>query len=301
MTFLNLQDKTILVFGVANKRSVAYHVARVLEEAGARVIYSVRSADRKDSLAKLLADRDVFVCDVEHEDQIANLAKEVRSCLMSAWAEAHGSVGGESDPKIHGIVHSIAFANYETFSGKFHEVSRKDFLQAVDVSCYSLIAIANAFKDLLADQASVVTISISTAHMAAESYGYMAPAKAALDSAVTFLAKSFSRFSKVRFNAVCAGLLKTSASAGIPDYLDNYFFAEQATFRKQALTCEEVANVAAFLVSERSSGINAQGIITDAGMGKNYFDADIVKHTTQAIWPTMTEEGEEKRKEKREK
>ena len=282
MGFLNLQNKTILVFGVANKRSVAYHVGRVLEEQGARVIYSVRSQERKEGLKKLLADREVFVCDVEHEDQIANLAEAVRA----------------KHAKLDGVVHSIAFANYETFAGNFHEVSRKDFLQAVDVSCYSLIAIANAFKDLLDEHAGVVTISISTAHMAAESYGYMAPAKAALDSTVTFLAKSFSRFSKVRFNAVCAGLLKTSASAGIPDYMDNYLFAEQATFRKQALTCEEVANVAAFLLSERSSGINAQGIVADAGMGKNYFDADIVKHTTQAIWPTKDErhEGREKRK-----
>ncbi len=285
MGFLNLENKTILVFGVANKRSVAYHVSRVLEEAGASVIYSVRSTEREENLAKLLADRDVYVCDVEHDDQITNLAEQFRA----------------KHPKLHGIVHSIAFANYEEFSGKFHEVSRKDFLQAVDVSCYSLIAIANAFKDLLDEHAGVVTISISTAHMAAESYGYMAPAKAALDSTVTFLAKSFSRFSKVRFNAVCAGLLKTSASAGIPDYMDNYFYAEQATFRKQALTCEEVANVAAFLLSERASGINAQGIVTDAGMGKNYFDADIVKHTTQAIWPTMKVEEGEKRKEKREK
>ena len=301
MGFLNLENKTVLVLGVANKRSVAYHVGRVLEEAGARVIYSVRSPERKDSLAKLLDDRDVYVCDVEHEDQIVNLAAAVRSRLTSAWAEARGSLGSDSPAKIHGIVHSIAFANYEEFSGKFHEVSRKDFLQAVDVSCYSLIAVANAFKDLLDEHASVVTISIATAHMAAESYGYMAPAKAALDSTVTFLAKSFSRFSKVRFNAVCAVLLKTSASAGIPDYMDNYLFAEQATFRKQALTCEEVANVAAFLLSERASGINAQGIVTDAGMGKNYFDADIVKHTTQAIWPTMKEEEREKRKEKREK
>ncbi len=293
MGFLNLENKTVLVLGVANKRSVAYHVARVLEEEGARVIYSVRSPERKDSLAKLLADRDVYVCDVQHEDQITNLAEAVRSRLSSTRAETHGSLGVESNPKIHGIVHSIAFANYEEFSGKFHEVSRKDFLQAVDVSCYSLIAIANAFKDLLDEHAGVVTISISTAHMAAESYGYMAPAKAALDSTVTFLAKSFSRFSKVRFNAVCAGLLKTSASAGIPDYMDNYFYAEQATFRKQALTCEEVANVAAFLLSERASGVNAQGIVTDAGMGKNYFDADIVKNTAQAVWPTVKEEEKE--------
>ena len=159
-------------------------------------------------------------------------------------------------------------------------------MQAVDISCYSLIAIANAFKEVLDERASVVAISISTTRMAVESYGYMAPVKAALDSTIAFLAKSFSRFSKVRFNAVRAGLLKTSASAGIPGYMDNYLFAEQATLRKEALTCAEVAAVAAFLLSERSGGINAQGIVTDCGMGTNYFDADIVKHVTHAIWPT---------------
>ncbi|MHC4094004.1 MAG: SDR family oxidoreductase, partial [Planctomycetota bacterium] len=104
--------------------------------------------------------------------------------------------------------------------------------------------------------------------------------------AVAFLAKSFSRSSEVRFNCVQAGLLKTSASAGIPGYVDNYLFAEQATLRKRALTTEEVANTVAFLLSERSSGINAQGIVVDCGMGTNYFDADIVKHTVSGVWPT---------------
>ncbi len=270
MDFLNLQDKTILVLGVANKRSVAYHVARTLEEVGAKVIYSVRSPERKESLAKLLADRKIHVCDVEHQEQI--------DALASAISKNH--------KQIDGIVHSIAFANYEHFSGVFHEVSRKDFLQAVDVSCFSLIAVANAFKSLLSESASVVTISISTTRMTVESYGYMAPAKAALDSSVAFLAKSFSQSSKVRFNAVGAGLLKTSASAGIPGYVDNYLFAEQATLRHEALATAEVANVAAFLLSQRSSGINAQTVVVDAGMETNYFDEKIVKHAVSGLWPT---------------
>ena len=136
---------------------------------------------------------------------------------------------------------------------------------------------SNALKDLLAKDASVVTISISTTPMASENYGYMAPIKAALDSSLAFLAKSFSRFSQVRFNAVAPGLLKTSASAGIPGYVDSYLYAEQATLRKQAVRTEEVANVAAFLLSPRSSGINAQRIVVDAGMSTNYFDADLIK------------------------
>ncbi len=270
MSFLDLADKTFVVFGVANKRSVAYHIARLLEKEGATVIYSVRSEERRDGLIPLLADREVHVCDLEHEEQI--------DALAGTLAEKH--------PKIHGVVHSIAFANYESFSGKFHEVRKEDFLQCVAVSCYSLIAIANRLKELLDRRASVVTISISTTRMAVESYGYMAPAKAALDSSLTFLAKSFSRFSEVRFNAVCAGLLKTSASAGIPGYVDHYMFAEQATLRKRGLATEEVAHTALFLLSERSSGINAQGIVVDAGMSTNYFDGDLVKHTLSGVWPT---------------
>lgn len=270
MSFLDLKDKTFLITGVANKRSVAHAVARTLEEEGASVVYSVHSPERREGLAKLLEGRDLHVCDLTGEAAVARLAAAVR----------------ERHPKIDGILHSVAFANYEEFSGKFHEVSQKDFLQCVAASCHSLIALANAFKDVLHERASVVAISISTTRMAAESYGYMAPAKAALDSSIVFLAKSFSRFSKVRFNAVCAGLLKTNSSAGIPGYLDNYLFAEQVIPRKSALTTEEVANVAAFLLSERSSGINGQGIVVDAGMEWNYFDRDVVRHVTSAVWPT---------------
>lgn len=273
MSFLNVANKSYVVFGVANKKSVAYHIARTLEQEGAQVVYSVHSQARLESLQSLLPNREIYVCDVEHEDQIANLAESVHAKHV----------------KIHGIVHSIAFANYENFSGNFHEVKKEDFLQCVTVSCYSLIAIANAFKDCLDAHASVVTISISTTRMAVESYGYMAPAKAALDSSLAFLAKSFSKFSKVRFNAVCAGLLKTSASAGIPGYIDHYMYAEQATLRRKGLSTTEVANTALFLLSDRSSGINAQGIVVDAGMSTNYFDNDIVNHTVKGVWPTQSE------------
>jgi len=142
------------------------------------------------------------------------------------------------------------------------------------------VALSNALSGLLDEDASVVTISISSTTMAAENYGYMGPIKAALDSAVVFLAKSFSAQGRVRFNSVRAGLLKTSASAGIPGYLDSWLFAEEATLRKQGLATDEVASTAAFLLSPRSSGINAQGIVVDAGMGVNYFDRELVQRAT---------------------
>jgi enoyl-[acyl-carrier protein] reductase I len=110
----------------------------------------------------------------------------------------------------------------------------------------------------------------------------MAPVKAALESVVVFLAKSFSRFSNVRFNAVAPGLLKTASSAGIPGYVDAYLFAEQVIPRGRAVQTEEAAATACFLLSPRSSGINAQTIVVDAAMAINYFDDGIVDKVMRA-------------------
>jgi enoyl-[acyl-carrier protein] reductase I len=263
MDFLNIEGKRFLVFGVANKKSVAYHVGQVLSEAKAEVVHVVQSPEIKESVSKLFPGADIYTCDVEGEEEIPKLAGDI--------ARKH--------PTFHGIVHSLAFANYSEGLKPFHETKRADFLQAVAISCHSLISIAEAFKDLLDEKASVVAMSISTTEAAAEPYGYMAPVKAALDSSIVFLAKSFSRFSQVRFNSVNAGLLKTSASAGIPGYMDYYLYAEMMTLRGKALATEEVANTVAFLLSERSSGINAQHIIIDAGMACNAFDKDIIDRT----------------------
>jgi len=261
MDFLQLTDRNVLILGLANRKSVAYHAARVLADAGANVLFSVRSEERAATVRKLFPEASVFICDVEDQAQIDKLRDDVSATVDT----------------LHGIVHSIAFADYSAGWLPFHETPRPAFLQAVDISCYSFIAVSNAFRDLLdKDSGSVVTVSISTTRMAAENYGYMAPVKAALDSSVCFLAKAFSQFSHIRFNAVCPGLLKSSASAGIPGYVDSYLYAEEATLRKQAVQTEEVGNTIAFLLSPRSSGINAQGIVLDAGMGINYFDRSLV-------------------------
>ena len=264
--FLGLAGKTVVVTGVANKKSVAYHIHRGLIEAGAEVVHVVKDEALREAVAKLVDPAPVLVCDVEQPTQVEDLALRL--------AEHH--------PRIHGLVHSIAFANFERGLQPFHETGKADFLQAVDISCFSLVSLSNALAELFAPDGSVVTISISDTAMAAESYGYMAPIKAALDSSVVFLAKSFSRLGGVRFNAVKAGPLKTSSSAGIPGYLDNYLYAEQATLRHRALQTAEVANTALFLLSPRSSGINAQGLVVDAGMAVNYFDREIVRRTSGA-------------------
>ena len=267
---IDLAGRTYAVCGVANRKSVGWHVGHRLREAGARVLWVVHTAARRAELAAKLdpanGGADVFACDVEEPGEIEALREAL----------------GAAAPRLDGLVHSIAFANYEGGMRPFEETRKEDFLQAVDVSAFSLVSLSRALAELFVPGASVVTISISTTRMAAENYGYMAPAKAALDSAVVFLAKSFAKRGGVRFNAVRAGLLKTASSAGIPGYVDSYLFAEACTLRGRALETREVADTVLFLLSDLSSGINAQGIVVDAGMEVNYFDRDVVRRAMRA-------------------
>jgi enoyl-[acyl-carrier protein] reductase I len=262
MSFLGLKGKTVLVFGVANKRSVAWAIGKTLEEEGARVVYSVRSDARRKSLEALLGDRPVHVCDVEKEGDVERLAREVSAAGLAP---------------LQGIVHSIAFANYSEGLKPFHATKRADFLQAASVSAFSLVEISRAFAPHLTRDASVVAIGISSLLVTPDNYGYMGPIKAALESSARFLAKSFSADTEVRFNIVGSGPLKTSASAGIPGYLESYLFAEKLTFRRRNLETQEVANAALFLLSHRSSGINGTTLVVDAGLGSNMFDKDVIR------------------------
>jgi enoyl-[acyl-carrier protein] reductase I len=261
--WLGLAGKTVLVCGAANKKSVAWHVGTRLQEAGAEVVWGVHTAERKAELEARLRGR-VLVCDVTKDEDLAALAAAL----------------GEHPP-LAGALHSIAHADYSAGWKPFHETPRRAFLAAVDVSAFSFVALANALRPRLARDASLVALSISSTRTAAENYGFMAPVKAALDSAVVFLAKSLSAESQVRVNAVCAGPLKTAASAGIPGYVQSYLHAEALTLRKRGLETGEVADCALFLLSPRSSGINAQGLVVDAGMGVNAFDARVVERSAR--------------------
>jgi enoyl-[acyl-carrier protein] reductase I len=263
MDFLKVSGKTFLVTGVANKKSVAFFVAKGLIDNGVEVIFSVQNEENRLKAQKLFPDSTILICNVESDESIRQLGEYFK----------------ENNIRLSGFLHSIAFANYSEGIKPFHETRTEDFLQATNISCFSLVAITNALKISFEEEASIVTISISNTR--ATAYGYMGPIKAALDATVAFLAKSLSEISKVRVNAVCAGPLKTSASAGIPGYVNNYLFAEQLTLRKAALKTEEVANTLIFLLSPASSGINATGIVVDAGMSCNYFDQQIVTMATR--------------------
>lgn len=256
---LNLENKIFFIAGVANKKSVAAHIANTLLENGAKVIFSAQNENNLKAIEKLFPNSPAFILNVEDQDSLKQLSENIKK---------HTEV-------LDGFVHSIAFANFSEGPKPFHETKREDFLQACQISSFSFVEMANQLKKILNKDASCITISISSTK--ATSYGYLGPVKAMLDSTVCYLAKSFSEFSKIRFNCVQAGPLKTSASAGIPNYLENYIYSENLTLRKQNLDTQEVANTAVFLLSPASSGINAGGIVVDAGMSSNYFDQEIVQ------------------------
>jgi len=259
MSFLNVENKTFLITGVANKKSVAYHVAKTLLENGADCIFTVLNEDIKSKVLNLFPDKPIYILDVEKTHEIEQLGHDLKS----------------KNVMLNGFLHSIAFANYSEGIKPFHETKLEDYLQATNISCFSLVSLSKALKPVLDQNSSIVTISISNTR--ATNYGYLGPIKASLDATVAYLAKSFSKDSSIRFNSVCAGPLKTSASAGIPGYIENYLFAEQLTMRHKALETSEVADSIVFLLSPKSSGINASNLMIDAGMNANYFDESVVK------------------------
>ncbi len=261
MNFLEIEDKTFLITGVNNKKSVATFSAKLLISHGATLIFSVQNDNQVEFCKKHFPDSKVIKTDLSNIDSINSLAKSL------------------SDESLDGILHSVAFARFE--SPNFHETSFNEFSEALRISAYSLVELSNALKSLLNPSASIVTVSIS--NLRATNYGYMGPIKALLSSSIDYLAKSFSEFSKIRFNSVAAGPLKTSAAAGIPTYVENYLYCEQLTLRNKNLDTSEVANTIAFLLSPKSSGINASEIVVDAGMNVNYFEQTIVKSFSKNI------------------
>ncbi len=265
MNFLKVENKTYLITGVSNKKSVAFHCAQLLEEFGADLIFTAQTEDHASRIGKLFPKRKIYLLDVENEKAIFDLGQSLEL----------------ENIKLAGMLHSIAFANYSDGIKPFHETVYKDYVQANQISVFSLTALSNSLKKSFLNDASVVTVSISNTR--ATNYGYMGPLKASLDATVAFLAKSFSKDSRVRFNGVCSGPLKTSASAGIPGYVNNYLFAEKLTLRKKALLTKEVADTICYLLSPRSSGINGTGVLVDAGMSCNYFDEDIVNTVADNI------------------
>jgi enoyl-[acyl-carrier protein] reductase I len=244
-------QKTAVIFGVANKRSIAWAIAQKLQQAGWRLAITYqneRLAQEAKGLIDELPDATGFMCDVSHDEQIARLFESLK--------EKYGA--------LQGVVHSVAFAPAAELSGEFLNTTREGFRIAHDVSVYSLIAVAREAAPLMTKGGGIVTMTYFGAEKVVPKYNVMGVAKAALEASVRYLANDLGA-QNIRVNAISAGPIKTLAARGISglgDMLKSH--AERAPLKRN-VDPAEVGATAAFLLSDAASGITGETIYVDCG------------------------------------
>lgn len=249
--FSDLQGRTAIVFGVANKRSIAWSIAQGLHSAGARLIITYQNERLEQEARDLISSlpgTEGFMCDVSKDDEIDRLFSQVK----------------ERFGKLHVVVHSVAYAPAEELRGEFLNTTREGFRIAHDVSVYSLIAVARAAAPLMEDGGSIITMTYYGAEKVVPHYNVMAVAKAALECTVRYLAFDLGK-KKVRVNAISAGPIKTLAARGISglgEMLKSH--AERAPLQRN-VDVSEVGSTGVFLASDASSGITGETIYVDCG------------------------------------
>jgi enoyl-[acyl-carrier protein] reductase I len=248
---LSLEGRVAVVFGVANKRSIAWSIAQGLHSAGAKLIVTYQN-ERLEQEAKdlilSLPGAEAYMCDVSSDSEIDRLFGQLK--------ERHG--------KLHVIVHSVAFAPADELKNDFVNTTREGFRIAHDVSVYSLIAVSRAAAPLMEGGGSIITMTYYGAEKVVPHYNVMGVAKAALECTVRYLAQDLGR-KNIRVNAISAGPIKTLAARGISglsDMLKSH--AERAPLQRN-VDVKEVGSTGVFLASDASSGITGEVIHVDCG------------------------------------
>jgi enoyl-[acyl-carrier protein] reductase I len=244
-------QKTVVIFGLANKRSIAWAIAQKLQEAGWRLAICYQNERLEQEAKDLIVDLPGaagFICDVSSDDQIAKLFDELKS--------RYGT--------LQGIVHSVAFAPAEELKGEFVNTTREGFRIAHDISVYSLVAVARAGVPLMTEGGSIVTMSYFGAEKVVPRYNVMGVAKAALEASVRYLASDLGA-KGIRVNAISAGPIKTLAARGISNLGEMLkVHADRSPLRRN-VDPGEVGSTAAFLLSSAGSGITGETIYVDCG------------------------------------
>ncbi len=247
----DLTGRTIAVFGVANKRSIAWAIAQAMQQAGAQLIITYQNERLKqeaDGLIAALPNAQAFQCDVSRDEEIDQLFAQIKS--------RYG--------KLDGLVHSIAYAPAEALRDEFVLTSREAFRTAHDISVYSLVALSRAAYPLMTDGGSILTMTYYGAEKVVPKYNVMGVAKAALEATVRYLASDLGKH-KVRVNAISAGPIKTLAARGISglgEMLKSH--GERAPLQRN-VDVNEVAATAVFLAGDGASGITGETIYVDCG------------------------------------
>lgn len=245
-----LENKKIVIMGVANKRSIAWGCAKVMAEQGAELIYTYNRDRTLKSIKKLVDDDNRLIqCDASDE-----------ASIQAAFNTILDRFG-----KVDGIVHSIAFANQEDLGGEIMDVTEDGYNLAQDVSAYSLIAVARNGRKILNDPASIVAMSYFGAERAIPNYNVMGVAKAALEANIRYLARDMGKYG-VRVNAISAGAIKTLAVTGVQGHKDLLRMSQERTVDGKDATQEEVGGTCAFLMSDLSTGVVGDVIYVDKGV-----------------------------------
>lgn len=248
----SLDGKTAVVFGVANKRSIAWAIAQAWHQAGARLAFTYQGERLKDKVNDLVQefgeDTLLIPCDVTSDEDIDNVFKQV----------------GESFGKLDLLLHSVAFAPKESLEGNFVDTTREAFATAHDISAYSLIALARGAAPLMTDGGSIVAMSYYGAAKVIPHYNVMGVAKAALEASTRYLAADLG-VKKIRVNCISAGPVNTLAARGIAGFSTMLKHYEEHAPLKRNVLPEELGQTGVFLASDGAAAITGQVMYVDCG------------------------------------
>ncbi|WP_067726738.1 enoyl-ACP reductase FabI [Oceanobacillus damuensis] len=248
-----LQGKNVVIMGVANERSIAWGITKSLHNAGANLIFTNRQERSYQKLVKLLEKHEIeakliVACDVASDESIQQAFNEIK----------------EKAGVIHGLIHSVAFANRDELQGEYADTSREGFLLAQEISAYSLVAVTKAAKDVMTEGGSIVTQTYLGSERVIPNYNVMGVAKASLEASVRYLAEDVGKYG-IRVNAISAGPIRTLSAKGVSGFNDKAnVIVEKAPLRRN-VDQDQVGDATLFFISDLSRGVTGEVMHVDSG------------------------------------
>jgi enoyl-[acyl-carrier protein] reductase I len=246
-----MKGKVGLIMGLANKFSIAYGISKSLKAHGAELIFTSQTEYFKNKISDIVSDcsdHEILLCDVAQDGDIDKLFNIISS-----------DIG-----KLDFIVHSLAFSDKNELSGKYYGTSRSNFLNAMNISCYSFTEVCRNAIKLMKDGGSIVTLTYYGAEKVVPNYNVMALAKAALETSVKYLAEDLGEFG-VRVNAISAGPIKTLAASGVGEFSKILEYERWRSPMRRNVTQQDIGEACVFLLSDMSSGITGEILHVDCG------------------------------------
>ena len=252
MLGISLAEKTFLIMGVANKWSIAWAVAKIYAAAGAKLAFTYQDERFKGKVERLIREEIpgslLLPCNVGRDEDIERLGEDIKS--------HYG--------KLHGFLHSIAYARKEELAGSYAHTSREGFRLAHDISAYSLTALSRRLSPLMPDGGSIITMTFQGSQRVIPNYNVMGVAKASLEASVRYLAHDLGP-SNIRVNAISAGPVRTLSAKGVADFDLMLRSAKEKTPLRRLVNADEVAGAALFLAGDLSTAITGTVLYVDCG------------------------------------